>query len=78
MAVKKPDGTLTTDINESHMLYYLITKDEDDLHYHKTIRTLTERPIQTANDREYMPKEIWNAIDAIKCKKSTRRRWDHQ
>jgi hypothetical protein len=72
--LKKPDGTLTTDINETvtYMLDYLITKDEEDndLVYHKIIRKLTERPIQTTDDREYKPEEIWNAIDAINCKKA--------
>jgi len=72
---QKIDGTLTTDINETvtYMLDYLITKDEEDndLDYHKTIRILTERPIQTADDREYTPEEIWNAIDAINCEKAS-------
>ena len=54
------------------MLDYLITKDEDnDLDYHKTIRALAEGPIQTADDREYTPEEIWNAIDAINCEKAS-------
>jgi hypothetical protein len=54
------------------MFDYLITKDEEDndSDYHKTIRTLTERPIQTADDTEYTPEEIGNAIDAINCKKA--------
>ena len=54
------------------MLDYLIAKDEEDSDsdYHKTIRTLTERPTQTADDREYTPEEIGNAIDAINCKKA--------
>jgi hypothetical protein len=72
--LQKPDGSLTTDINETvkYMLEYLITKDEDDndSHYHKIIRTLTERPIQTADDRQYTPEEIGNTIDAINCKKA--------
>ena len=42
-------------------------KDSD---YHKTIRTLTEQPIQTADDRQFTPDEIGNAIDAINCKKT--------
>jgi len=51
---KKSDGSLTTDINGTitYMLYYLIPKDEVDNEsdYHNTIRTQTEKPIQTAND----------------------------
>jgi hypothetical protein len=72
--LQKPDGSITTDINETvtYMLDYLIAKDEEDSDsdYHKTIRTLTERPIQTTDDKEYMPEEIGNAIDAINCKKA--------
>jgi hypothetical protein len=72
--LQKPDESLTNDINETvtYMLDYLITKHEEDndSDYHKTIRTLTERPIKTADDREYTPEEIGNAIDAIKCKKA--------
>ena len=70
--LQKQDGSITTDIKETvtYMLDYLITKDEEDSDsdYHKTIITLTERPIQTADDREYTPKEIGNAIDTINCK----------
>ena len=80
--LQKPNGSSTTDISETvaYMLDYLITKDEgdSDSDYYKTIGTLTERPIQTADDRHYTPEEIGNAIDAINCKKSPRRRWDHQ
>jgi hypothetical protein len=80
--LQKPDGSLTTNITETvtYMLDYLITKDEeeDDSDYHKTIRGLTERPIQSADDREYTTEEIGDAIDAINSKKSTRRRRDHQ
>jgi hypothetical protein len=71
--LQKSDGFLTADINETVtcMLDYLITKDEEDndSDYHKTIRTLTELHIQTADDREYTDEEIGNAIDAIKCTK---------
>jgi hypothetical protein len=69
--LQKPDETLTTDINETvtYMLHYLITKDEEDndSYYHKTIRTLTEQTIQTADDREFTPEEIGNAIESINC-----------
>ena len=42
----------------------------NDSDYHKTIRTLTEQPIQTAGDKEFTPDEIGNAKDAINCKKA--------
>jgi len=41
---------------------------DNDSDYHKTMRTLTGQPIQTADDREFTPDEIGNAIDAINCK----------
>jgi hypothetical protein len=72
--LQKPHGTLTTDIKETvtYMLDYLVTNDEEDrgLDYHKTIRKLTEQPIQTVDDREYMPEEIGNAVHAINCTKA--------
>ena len=42
------------------MLECLVPKDEVDNEsdYHNTIRTQTERPIQTADDREYSLEEI--------------------
>jgi ribonuclease HI len=72
--IQKPDGSLTTNINETvtYMLDYLITKDveDNDTDYHKEVRTLAEQPIQTEDDREYTPEEIGEAIGAIKCKKA--------
>ena len=72
--LQKPDGSLTTDINETitYILDYLNTKDkvDKDSEYHKTIRTLLEQPIQTADDIEFTPNEIGNAIDAPNCKKA--------
>jgi len=40
--------------NITYMLDYLMPKDDKDNEsdYHNTVRTQTERPIQTANDRE--------------------------
>jgi len=49
--LQKPDGSLTSDLKGTitYMLDYLIPKDEvdSDSEYHKSIRTETERPIQT-------------------------------
>jgi len=60
------------------MLDYSIPKDEIDNEsdHYNTIRTQTERPIQTADDREYS-EEIRMAIESIN-KKSTRRIRYHQ
>ena len=54
------------------MLDYLIPKDEEDndSEYHNSIRTKTERPIQTANNRDYSPEEMRTAIEAINSKKA--------
>ena len=54
------------------MLDYLIPKDDEDNEsdYDNTIKTQTERPIQTADDREYSPEEIRTAIEAINSKKA--------
>jgi hypothetical protein len=72
--LQKPDGTLTTDINETitYMLDYLIAKDDEDKDsdYHNTIRAQIEIPIQTADDREYTPEETRTAIEILKSKKA--------
>jgi len=54
------------------MLDYLIPKDEvdNDTDYHNKIRKQIERPIQTADDREYSSEEIRTAIEAIHSKKA--------
>jgi hypothetical protein len=51
------------------MLERLISKHEEDndSDYHNT--TLTETPIQTADDSEYTPEEIGMVIEAIISKK---------
>jgi len=72
--LQKSDGSLTTDLKETitYMLDYLIPKDEvnNDTDYHNKIRKQIERPIQTANDREYSPEEIRTAIEVIHSKKA--------
>ena len=52
------------------MLDNLVSKDDEDNEsdYHNTIRRQEERPIQTADDREYSTKEIKTAIEAINNK----------
>jgi hypothetical protein len=72
--LRKPDGSLSTDITETvtYLLDDLISKYEkdNDSEYHNTIRSLSERPIQTADDREYTPEEIRTTIDDINSKKA--------
>jgi len=57
--LEKPDGSLTSDLNETLkvMIDHLTPNDEqsDNKDYHKRIRTLTTEPIQTADDRDYTP-----------------------
>ena len=64
--LQKPDGSLTSDLNETMkiMAEYLIPKDEqpDDTDYHKRIRTQIKGPILTADDRDYSPAEVKNAM----------------
>ena len=51
---------------------YLIPKDEEDndTEYHNTIRILSARPIQTADDREYTTDKTETAIETISSKKA--------
>ena len=70
--LQKPDGSLTSDINETVkvMIDHLIPNDEqtDDTDYHKRIRTLSRELILTADDRDYTPAEVSNAIDDLNHK----------
>jgi len=70
--LQKPDGSLTSDLNETLkvLIDHLTPSDEqsDDTDYHKRIRTLTTEPIQTADDRNYTPAEVKNAIDDLNKK----------
>ena len=54
------------------MLDHLITRDDqnDDLDYHKRIRTKIREPSQTADNREFTPAEIKSAIEDLKNKKA--------
>jgi len=71
----KSDGSYTSNLNETvqAMLDHLITRDDrtDDSGYHKRIRTKIREPSQAADDREFTPAEIKNAIEELKIKKAT-------
>jgi hypothetical protein len=64
--LQKPDGSLTSDLNETVkvMTDYFIPKDEqhDDTDHHKRNRALSEEPILTADDRDYTTAEVKIAI----------------
>jgi len=68
-----PDSSLTSNLNETMkvMTDHLTPNDEqsDDTDHHKRIRTLSTEPIQTADDRDYTPAEVKNAIDDLNHKK---------
>ena len=71
--LQKPDSSLTSNLNETLkvMTDHLTPNDEqsDDTDHHKRIRTLSTEPIQTADDRDYTPAEVKNAIDDLNHKK---------
>ena len=70
----KSDGSYTYNHNETlqDMLDHLRTRAErtDDLENHKRIRTKIRETSQTADDREFTPAEIKNAIEEVKTKRS--------
>ena len=65
--LRKPDSSLTSDINETVkvMIDHLIPNDEqtNDTDYHKRISTMSTELILTADDRDYTPAEVKNAIE---------------
>ena len=71
---KKPDGSLTSNLNETvkALSHYLILKDDhtDDTNYHKGIRAQSKEPILTADDRDCTPTEVKNAIYDLKRNKA--------
>jgi len=71
----KSDVSYTSTLNETvqAMLDHFITRGDrsDELDYHKRIRTKTREPIQTADDREFIPTEIKNAIEGLKTPKTS-------
>ena len=72
--LQKPDGSLTSNLNETLKIMsdYLIPTDDqrDDTDYHKGVRAKSKEPILTADDREYTPTEVKNAIYDLKHNKA--------
>ena len=72
--LQKTDGSLTSNLNETMkaMSDYLIPTDDelDDTDYHKGIRAQSKEPILTADDREYTPPKVKNAIYHLKHNKA--------
>jgi hypothetical protein len=59
---------------------HLIPKDEkaEEIDYHKRIRTLIQKPVNTEDDRDFTTEEIKQAIKRRDYKQNTRRRWCHK
>ena len=68
----KTDCSHTSNLNETiqTMLDHLITIDDktDDTVYNKRIRTQIKEPNQTADDNDFTPAEVMNAIEVLKNK----------
>jgi len=75
--LRKPDGTLTADLQETlkHMLEHFAPEDDkhDDSDLHKQARTLSMELIYMEDDKEITAQEIRNAVANL-GKKGTRRR----
>jgi hypothetical protein len=73
--LRKPDGTVTTDMAET--LRFMIdsfTPDDDeetDNEYHKLIRAQTKTPITTEDNKPFTPAEIRDAIKGMNKNKAT-------
>ena len=72
--LRKPDGTLTVDLQETlqHMLEHFAPEDDqhDDSDLHKQARTLSKEPINTEDDKEFTAEEIRNAVVSLRRKKA--------
>jgi hypothetical protein len=72
--LRKTNGTLTADIHETlkHMLDYFTPEDRetDNTDYHKLVRTQTQDPAETADDKYFTIQEIRNAVESMGNKKA--------
>jgi hypothetical protein len=72
--LRKPDGTLTEDLQETlkHMLKHFAPEDNqhDNSDLHKQARTLSMEPIYTEDDKEFTAQEIRNAVTSLEEKKA--------
>jgi len=71
--LRKPDGTLTSNILETMniMLDHLITDDgEEENQHHKNIRKIIAEPIYTSDDAEFTQREIKQTIESFNRKKA--------
>ena len=72
--LRKPDGTLTTDLKETLrlMLHYFTPEDNalEDNDHHKNVTAHTEQPHNTPDDREFTTDEIRKVIEAMDNRKA--------
>jgi hypothetical protein len=70
--LRKPDGTLTTDTEETVklMLEYFTPEDnvQDDSDFHKQIRAQYQGTVNTPDDREFTLAEITTAVQSMNTK----------
>jgi hypothetical protein len=72
--LRKPNGILTADIRETlkHVLDYFTSEDKktDVTDYHKLVRSQTQDPADTADDKYFTIKEIRKAVESMGNKKA--------
>jgi hypothetical protein len=73
-SLRKPDGTLTTDMEETIkvMLEHFTPEDnvQDDSEIHKQIKTKSQGVVNTPDDREFTLAEIRNAVESMDNRKA--------
>jgi len=73
-SLRKQDGTLTTDMEETVklMLDYFTPEDkeQDDSEFHKRIRAKSQEIVNTPDDREFTIAEVRNAVESLNNKKA--------
>ena len=71
--LRRPDGSRTSSTSETvkYMLEYFTPEDNgQDTEYQKLVRTETEEPIYTANDKDFTLEEIRHAIECTEKRKA--------
>ena len=71
--LRKSDGTLTASTKETLSLMmdnFTPVDNEDDNEYHKLVRTQTQQPPDTQDDREFTIEEIRSAVVSMNNRKA--------
>ena len=73
-SLRKPDGSLTIDMDETVtlMLKHFTPEDNalDDSEFHKQIRVQSQGAVNTPDDREFTLAEIRNVVESMNSKKA--------